>query len=63
MEPGNQVMLVVINNGVIVQHPLKPKVIDVGEQPQLQRNLAVHKASFNELVAYLRDLDLFQDEA
>ena len=62
MNAGQQVMLVVINNGVVVQHPPPVSLIDAEGNPQQTQNLAIHKGSFADLVAYLKTLDLFQDE-
>ena len=65
MSPGNQVAIVVIDNGVVVQHPpLVSNVVGIdGDKPTPQRNVAAHKGTFDELCEYLKSLELFQDEA
>jgi hypothetical protein len=64
MNPGQQISIVVINNGVIVQHPPQISLVDADGSPQGQtQNLAFHKASYEELFDYLKKLELFQDQA
>lgn len=64
MTAGQQVSIVVINNGVIVQHaPTGIALFTKEGQPQPQQNIANHIASFDALISYLKSLELFQDEA
>ncbi len=62
MNAGSQVMIVVIDNGVVVQHLSQVSLIDAEGKPQQAQNLAVHKGDFESLCAYLKTLKLFQDE-
>ncbi len=67
MNPGQQVVIMVIDNGVVCQHPplspLEGVVPTPEQQPKQQQNTAVALKSFNELETYLKGLELFQDEA
>lgn len=60
MSPGTQVQLVIINSGVIVQHAAPVNIVDQQGEPQKGGGVAVHKESFQELIDYLKGLNLFE---
>lgn len=56
MEPGQQIMIVGIQNGMLVQTPAKLQLTGPDGRPIQQQPITQHCATFEELIDCLKEL-------